>query len=88
MLTRAMAVDLAQYGIRVNAIQPAIVLTDMNRHLFENDAPRRERALVRVPMGRMGDPADLAGAAIFLASDAAAYVTGTSLPVDGGYMAR
>ncbi|MCL6649737.1 MAG: 3-oxoacyl-ACP reductase FabG [Chloroflexi bacterium] len=88
MLTRAMAVDLAPYGIRVNAIAPGIILTDLNRHIFEADPARLERNLVRVPMGRIGYPNDLAGAAIFLACDDSAYVTGISLPVDGGYLAR
>lgn len=87
-LTRAMAVDLAEHRIRVNAIAPGVILTDLNRHLFENDEARLQRAIARVPAGRIGYPADLAGAAIFLASEAAAYVTGASIPVDGGYVAR
>ncbi len=88
MLTRSMAVDLAPHNIRVNGIAPAIILTDQTRHIFENDPAGLERNLNRVPMGRVGHPEDLAGAAIFLASDEAAYITGASLPVDGGYLAR
>jgi NAD(P)-dependent dehydrogenase (short-subunit alcohol dehydrogenase family) len=88
MLTRSMAVDLAPHGIRVNGIAPAIILTDPNRRGFEDDPIAPGQALARVPMGRAGHPDDLAGAAVFLASDEAAYVTGVSLPVDGGYLAR
>ena len=80
-LTRAMAVDLAPYGIRVNALIPGSINTS-------NMSPetRRERGQA-VPMGRVGEPEDMAGAAVFLASDDAAYVTGQMLAVDGGILA-
>ena len=80
-LTRAMAVDLAPYGVRVNGLIPgAIDSKGMDPDL------KRERGEA-IPMGRMGDPADMAGAAVFLASDDAGYVTGHLLAVDGGILA-
>jgi 3-oxoacyl-[acyl-carrier protein] reductase len=80
-LTRAMAVDLAPYGIRVNGLIPGAIDT---RGMDEQT--RRERGQA-IPMGRMGEPAELAGPAVFLASDDAAYVTGHLLAVDGGILA-
>jgi 3-oxoacyl-[acyl-carrier protein] reductase len=80
--TKSMAVELAPHGVRVNALAPDVCLTDALRALLP---PGREAALPRVvPLGRAGMPADVAGAAVFLASDLAAYVTGVTLPVDGG----
>jgi glucose 1-dehydrogenase len=85
-LTRAMAVDLASLGIRVNAIGPGPTVTDLNRHRFEDQA-YRERTLARVLLGRLGEPEDIVGAALFLASDEARWVTGHCLFVDGGWLA-
>lgn len=82
-LAKAMALELAPLGITVNVIAPGTVETDFNRHLLIDPAFRelRERP---VPMGRLGQPADITGAAVFLASDESAYVTGASIVVDGG----
>jgi gluconate 5-dehydrogenase len=82
-LTKDMAVKLARYGIRVNGIAPGAFDTDMMGHLKED--PERLRAyLATVPLGRAGGEDDIKGAAVFLASDASAYVTGHTLVVDGG----
>lgn len=85
-LTRVLAVEWAQYNIRVNAIAPAFVVTDMTRRLLEH--PRYgEELRSRAPMGRFGKPEEILGAAVYLASDAASYVTGHILNVDGGWRA-
>lgn len=81
MLTRSLAVEWAQYGIRVNAISPGYMLTEMTRkvsHMFPLWEPM-------VPMKRLGEPEELRGALLFLVSDASSYVTGHNLIVDGGY---
>jgi NAD(P)-dependent dehydrogenase (short-subunit alcohol dehydrogenase family) len=84
--TRGLAHDLAPDGIRVNAIAPGWIATPMTAALREDEA--RNRALMeRTPMRRWGTPEDLVGPAMFLASEAAAFVTGVTLPVDGGYAA-
>jgi 3-oxoacyl-[acyl-carrier protein] reductase len=83
-LTRTMAVELAQHGITANAIAPAQIDTRMTRTLPEE---ARQRRVERIPLGRFGEPEDVAKAALFLASDEAAYVTGHTLAVDGGYLA-
>lgn len=83
-LVRQLAVELSPHRVRVNAIAPGFIETDMNRGVFQRDPARLERILARTPLGRLGDPADVAEAAVFLASDAAAFVTGACLPVDGG----
>ena len=85
MLTKAMALDLAPYGIRVNAIGPGIIETKMTAGSL-NDPERRQMLLSRVPLGRVGQPRDVANAAVFLASEEADYVTGTILYVDGGWL--
>ena len=83
-LTRTMAVELAQHSITVNAIAPAQIDTRLTRSLPE--AARRRR-VERIPLGRFGEPEDVARAALFLASDDASYITGHTLAVDGGYLA-
>ncbi len=83
-LVKTMAVELAGHGITVNAIAPAQIDTRLVRGL-PDDARRRRMA--RIPMGRFGEPDDVARAALFLASDDARYVTGHTLAVDGGYLA-
>jgi NAD(P)-dependent dehydrogenase (short-subunit alcohol dehydrogenase family) len=83
-MTRAMAVELSPKGIRVNCIAPGFIATDMSAKAFNSDEQRKQKALGRTPMGVMGAPADIGDAALFLASDAAAYITGVVLPVDGG----
>ena len=85
--TRNLAIDLARKNIRVNCICPGYVETNMTRRLTEN--PESYEALKgRHPMGRLGQPDDIANAALFLASDEAAFVTGAPLIVDGGYTAQ
>jgi gluconate 5-dehydrogenase len=85
-LTKDMAVKLAPFGIRVNGIAPGPFLTDMMRHLTVDDETLR-RFHTRVPLGRSGVEDDIKGAVVFLASDAAAFVTGHTLVVDGGMRA-
>ncbi|MEN2989869.1 glucose 1-dehydrogenase [Tistrella sp. BH-R2-4] len=85
-LTRTLATEWAPHGIRVNGIGPGYFRTDMT-DVFFNDPGWRQTMLARIPAGRFGAVDDLLGAAIFLASPAAAYITGTLLYVDGGYMA-
>ena len=82
-LMRTFAVALAPYGVRVNTLIPGFVATELTRDV--DGTPERARLTRRVPLGRLGEPADLAGPAVFLASPAAAYVTGATLTVDGGW---
>jgi 2-deoxy-D-gluconate 3-dehydrogenase len=86
-LTRALANEWAPLGINVNAIAPGYIATDINRVLHE-DPDRHAQFVSRIPAGRWGTPDDLCGAAVFLASHAADYVHGSSLVVDGGWLAR
>lgn len=83
-MTRAMAVDLSPKGIRVNCIAPGFIATDMSAKALNNDPERKQKVLSRTPMGVLGKPADVGDAALFLASDASAFITGVVLPVDGG----
>ncbi|MHA4845937.1 SDR family NAD(P)-dependent oxidoreductase [Flavitalea antarctica] len=83
-MTRAMAVDLSPSGVRVNCIAPGFIETAMSAKALNNDPERKARVMGRTPMGFMGKPEDVGYAAVFLASDAAKYITGVSLPVDGG----
>jgi len=90
MLTRAMALDHAHDQIRVNCLCPSIVESDMTRNFFaETEAARaaRESRLASIPLGRFGKPNDIAGLAVFLASDESSWMTGTVIPVDGGVTA-
>jgi 2-deoxy-D-gluconate 3-dehydrogenase len=86
-VTRAMANELAPKGITVNAIAPGYVATDNNTALRE-DPVRYQAILDRIPVGRWAEPNDLRTAALFLASPASSYVTGTIIPVDGGWLSR
>lgn len=86
-LTRALANEWAARGVQVNAIAPGYIATD-NTAALRNDAARDAEILGRIPAGRWGTPADLVGAALFLASPASDYVTGHTLVVDGGWMSR
>lgn len=86
-LTRLMANEWAAHGITVNAIAPGYMATD-NTQALREDEFRNAEILGRIPAGRWGTPEDLAGAVIFLCSDAASYVNGHALAVDGGWLAR
>jgi len=85
-LTKAMALDLAPYSIRVNSICPTFIETPLTRPYFEDPAFRAD-VLTRIKLGRLGQVQDLMGAVVFLASDAAALMTGTSMVIDGGWIA-
>ncbi len=86
-LTRVLALEWATRGVTVNAICPGPFATDMNRQLL-ND-PAKYRAFVeKIPMGRWGELREIAGAVVFLASEAASFVTGSALFVDGGWTAQ
>ncbi|MFN0085575.1 MAG: SDR family NAD(P)-dependent oxidoreductase [Blastocatellia bacterium] len=86
-LTRTLALEWAARGVTVNAICPGPFATDMNKQLL-NDPVKYQDFVSRIPMGRWGDLHEIAGAAVFLASDAAGYVTGSALFVDGGWTAQ
>ena len=83
-MTRGLAVEWSPAGIRVNCIAPGFIETDMSSKALNNDKERKARVLSRTPVGRLGKPEDVALAAVYLASDAAEYVTGIVLPIDGG----
>ena len=85
-LTKALAIELSPQGVRVNAIAPGMIATPLNAAARQNPDYMANFSQ-RIPLGRLGDPADIAGPAVFLASDLARYVTGVTLPVDGGFLA-
>jgi NAD(P)-dependent dehydrogenase (short-subunit alcohol dehydrogenase family) len=85
-LTKSLAVEWAASGVCVNAIAPGVFLTAINKPMLES-TPRGQELLLRTPMRRFGQVEEVVGAAIFLASDAAGFVTGTTLAVDGGFLA-
>jgi NAD(P)-dependent dehydrogenase (short-subunit alcohol dehydrogenase family) len=84
-LTRALAVEWARHGVTVNAIAPGVFETDLNRELLKSG--RGQEFLMRTPMARFGRVEELAGTAVFLASDAASFITGQLIAVDGGFLA-
>ena len=86
-LTQALAIELSPLGIRVNAIGPGFTATPLNTDARSN-AEYMANFTGRIPLGRIGTPEDIAGPAVFLASDMAGYITGVTLPVDGGYLSR
>ena len=86
-LSRGMACELAPYNIRVNTVCPTFVVTPMTRKFLKSKKFKRE-VLGNIPLGRFAELSDIASAAVFLASDAASMITGTSLLVDGGWTAK
>jgi NAD(P)-dependent dehydrogenase (short-subunit alcohol dehydrogenase family) len=82
-LTKVMALSLASHGIRVNAIGPGSIMTEMLAAVMDDEAARK-RILSRTPLGRIGDPAEIAAIAVFLASEQASYITGQTIYADGG----
>jgi NAD(P)-dependent dehydrogenase (short-subunit alcohol dehydrogenase family) len=83
-MTRAMSVELAKYGIRVNCIAPGFIKTNMSTLALDKDPERKKKVLSRTPLGRLGKPEEVANAALFLVSDSSSFITGVVLPVDGG----
>jgi NAD(P)-dependent dehydrogenase (short-subunit alcohol dehydrogenase family) len=82
-LTRVLAVEFGPSNVRVNAISPGFIVTDMTGRAFHNDPERKARVIDRTPLGRMGRAEEIASVAVFLSSDAASFITGVNLPVDG-----
>lgn len=83
-MTRAMAVELSPKGIRVNCIAPGFIATDMSAKALNSDPERKQKVLSRTPIGYLGAPSDIGNTALFLVSEGAGYITGVSIPVDGG----
>jgi gluconate 5-dehydrogenase len=83
-LVKSLAVEFSPHGVRVNAIAPGFIDTDMVRRAFDSDPQRKARILGRTPMNRLGEPDSIGYAAVYLSSPAASFVTGVVLPVDGG----
>jgi NAD(P)-dependent dehydrogenase (short-subunit alcohol dehydrogenase family) len=86
-LTKCLAVEWAPHGINVNAVAPTFIRTPGTVKWLANDAFRAD-LMSRIPLGRVGDPVDVAAAVVYLASPASAMVTGTTLMIDGGWTAR
>ena len=87
-ITRTLAVEWAPLGVRVNALAPSSFDTPMVKRVLDAEPAYRERVVGKVPLGRLGQPDEIVGAVLFLASSGAAMVTGAILPVDGGYTAQ
>jgi 2-dehydro-3-deoxy-D-gluconate 5-dehydrogenase len=87
-LTMALANEWAPHGVNVNAIAPGYFKTNLNARIWRDDPERTEQITARIPAGRWGEPADLAGAVVFLSSAASDYVHGAIVAVDGGWLAR
>jgi NAD(P)-dependent dehydrogenase (short-subunit alcohol dehydrogenase family) len=85
MLTKTLAVEWAKHNIRVNAIAPGFMLSPRVRELQQEDSGEYSRWISRVPMRRAGEPVELQGLAVYLASDASSYMTGSAVVIDGGY---
>lgn len=83
-MTMAMAVELAQYGVRVNCVAPGFIKTPMSAKALNNDPERKNKVLSRTPMGILGEPSDIADAVFYYATSESKFTTGTVLPVDGG----
>ncbi len=83
-LTKEMALELARFGVNVNAIAPGFIETDMTKGML-SDEKAKQQLLAKIPLKRIGKPEDIANAVLFLASDNASYITGTTLVVDGGW---
>lgn len=84
-LTRCMAGEWAQYGIRVNSICPGYIMTDINKDFIERNVGFYEKSLEHIPVKHWGNPAEMGNIAVFLASDAASYINGSNIVADGGY---
>jgi NAD(P)-dependent dehydrogenase (short-subunit alcohol dehydrogenase family) len=85
-MTRALAMEWGPHGVRVNALAPGFILTDLTQKLW-SDPAMRAWGQSQTPLGRLGQPEDLTGTSLFLASKAAAFITGQTLYVDGGFTA-
>jgi len=83
-MVKGYATEFSPHGVRVNCIAPGWIETEMSRKAFDGDSARKNKVLGRTPMGRLGEPADIGWAAVYLSSPAAKFVTGVILPVDGG----
>ena len=87
-LTKVLACEWARYGLNVNAIAPGFTETEMIRNNLYIDKERTRKVKDRLPTGKLGEPKDLKGAVLFLASDASSYVNGHVLTIDGGFIAQ
>jgi len=87
-LTKALAIEWAKRGVRVNGIAPGDIITPLTKSIIDKDPERRRSMEARIPMGRLGEVDEVVGAAIYLASNASRYVTGHTIVVDGGHLAE
>ena len=85
-LTRSHALEFGKYGIRVNAVAPGVIETDMTIATARGNQEVKDRLLGRIPLGRFGDPAEVGDPVVFLASSLASYISGATLMVDGGFL--